>query len=1022
MNYKLLIASVLFGVAFGAPQGFHLVSGDASAPTKDSTGAWVLQSGERAILRWDDFSIEHNESFCFQQKSSNSAVLNRVCGGDESRILGNLSSNGSVYLLNPQGVLIGPNARIETAGFIASTLDVLDADFLKNQEFLFSDGGQGGITNFGTVQCASGDIALLGRRVQNHGELSAASGSVVLGVGAEILLQPQKLPFILIRTPIRTNLHRDGASIEHTGAINALRVELRSASTAYAKAIESSGTIEALGVKKTGGEVYLVAQVGTCVMNGKITAGPGTKGRPAQGGFIEVSGPKLTLSGSCYAKHVLLDPTDIVLSTSADGGGSWVNDAFQPSADTSVINISTLQGLLASSNVTISTESAYGGAQGGSITVSNPLTWSAATTLTLLANSYIAINAAVSNTSSSSPFTAMSFTAQGSNNTAGAYAGLSVNAALSATNGNLILSGQGSPNGGVGALIAAAVTTTGSLTFQACTGGGSGTANHGVSITAQGTLQASQILVSGVGGSGSGGGHYGVQVAGAIALVGSNPQLQFLNCYGGSGGTQNIGLAINNSIRLSTGTIVLNTIHGGTGTANNFGVLIADGIRLSAPAIKGYSLFGGAGTGGNIGLYINGGILGDVTLANQTLFLSAYSSGIGSNESGIKIDRPTSNVGTVECGDGGSISLYGYGSSGAAPESPSAFAPLGGGNHGVHIANAAFNLGQTSSGAPAQLVCSGVGGQGTSSCHGVFVNTTAPALTLPNSSSAIFFFYSQGGVASGSGNHGVCFTTNFITSNGSINFGSITGGQGTSNNHGIYIASTSQVYAPRIIANSILSGPGSGGDTGILVSGGTLGSNSLPTYISLNANSTSRGAGGVGIQVSQGGKILGGTGSSAMVLKGSGGFAGSLSHGLVVTGTNSSIQATNSGITLVGNADDGHGVEISSGAVITAAVTGSLKLTGNSTRGGNTVNHGVFITDAPTAITAETDSLSIQGSTTSSANTAAAILITSSTDPIQIIGNRGVTLNGSKILLNTTKLTAASGQVSVQGATLSVNQ
>ena len=59
-----------------------------------------------------------------------SYVLNRVTGGTESQILGQLVSNGAVYLVNPNGILIGEEAQVQTAGFIASTLDLLGEDLL----------------------------------------------------------------------------------------------------------------------------------------------------------------------------------------------------------------------------------------------------------------------------------------------------------------------------------------------------------------------------------------------------------------------------------------------------------------------------------------------------------------------------------------------------------------------------------------------------------------------------------------------------------------------------------------------------------------------------------------------------------------------------------------------------------------------------------------------------------------------------------------------------------------------------
>ena len=61
------------------------------------------------------------------QQSASSAVLNRVVGADISQIHGQLLSNGRVFLINPAGILIGAGAVIDTAGFVGSTLKMLDA-------------------------------------------------------------------------------------------------------------------------------------------------------------------------------------------------------------------------------------------------------------------------------------------------------------------------------------------------------------------------------------------------------------------------------------------------------------------------------------------------------------------------------------------------------------------------------------------------------------------------------------------------------------------------------------------------------------------------------------------------------------------------------------------------------------------------------------------------------------------------------------------------------------------------------
>ena len=84
----------------------------------------VTQTTQRAIVNWQRFSIGAGETTRFVQPGAASAILNRVTGGDPSKLMGQLTSNGRVYLINPHGVVVGPDGRVTTGGFVASTLDV----------------------------------------------------------------------------------------------------------------------------------------------------------------------------------------------------------------------------------------------------------------------------------------------------------------------------------------------------------------------------------------------------------------------------------------------------------------------------------------------------------------------------------------------------------------------------------------------------------------------------------------------------------------------------------------------------------------------------------------------------------------------------------------------------------------------------------------------------------------------------------------------------------------------------------
>ena len=60
-------------------------------------------------------------------------------------ILGNLSANGQVFLLNPNGVLFGAGAHVDVGGIVASTLGLSDGDFVAGRYTFSGNGGSGAV-------------------------------------------------------------------------------------------------------------------------------------------------------------------------------------------------------------------------------------------------------------------------------------------------------------------------------------------------------------------------------------------------------------------------------------------------------------------------------------------------------------------------------------------------------------------------------------------------------------------------------------------------------------------------------------------------------------------------------------------------------------------------------------------------------------------------------------------------------------------------------------------------------------
>ncbi len=308
IRWTLCLFFFLFYVPLEAkPRGARIVAGEAFL---EENGA---RTAHHAIIEWDAFSIDEHEFFEFKQPKSSSAVLNRVIGGDGSELLGTLRSNGRVYLINPNGVMIGPNAQILTSGFIASSLDVLDQEFLQEQDLHF-EGDAGSVINLGTIRAPSGDVALIGKVVRNEGMIEAPEGSVFLGSGMEVLLQLSGEERMFVRSGARIQDAPEGTSLEQLGQIRALAVELKAGQSPYARAIHCAGKVDALHVMKQGGRVLLRSD-GVTAVEGEICAA----NRCGKGGDVHVLGDEA----------VLLQGARIDVSGSEGGGTVLIGGDYQ---------------------------------------------------------------------------------------------------------------------------------------------------------------------------------------------------------------------------------------------------------------------------------------------------------------------------------------------------------------------------------------------------------------------------------------------------------------------------------------------------------------------------------------------------------------------------------------------------------------------------------------------------------------------------------------------------------------------
>ncbi len=111
------------------PTGGVVIRGDAAIATQPGRVTIDQRSG-KAVINWNGFSIESGEATRFNQPGQRTIALNRVITANPSRIDGQLQANGNVWLINQNGVTVGPSGQVRAQGFLATTSDIADDDFM----------------------------------------------------------------------------------------------------------------------------------------------------------------------------------------------------------------------------------------------------------------------------------------------------------------------------------------------------------------------------------------------------------------------------------------------------------------------------------------------------------------------------------------------------------------------------------------------------------------------------------------------------------------------------------------------------------------------------------------------------------------------------------------------------------------------------------------------------------------------------------------------------------------------------
>lgn len=330
--------------AYALPEGGQVAAGQAAITTAGSTMT-IAQQTAQAIINWQNFGIGSGEAVHINQPNSQAMLLNRVIGSNPSEIFGQLTANGQVILVNPNGVFFRPGSSVDVGGLTASTLNIANEDFLKGQ-LRFAGDSQNPVVNAGSLTAQNGYVNLLAKEVVNEGIIAAQTGSVNLAAGSGMSLDyngdgkmtvavtdgayqsavaNKKLiqadGGLVVMTASGKDALMDSA-VNNSGMIQANTLgEATGQISLTGDNIATTGTISADGVTNgQGGTIKIIANHKTAV-DGKLSAQGGQLS--GDGGFIETSGDIVSIGDHSSiqanapqgkAGQWLIDPVDITIS------------------------------------------------------------------------------------------------------------------------------------------------------------------------------------------------------------------------------------------------------------------------------------------------------------------------------------------------------------------------------------------------------------------------------------------------------------------------------------------------------------------------------------------------------------------------------------------------------------------------------------------------------------------------------------------------------------------------------------
>lgn len=253
----------------------------------------IYQETDRVILNWDRFNVSADSTVNFRQKTTDIA-LNKINDQSPSQILGTVNADGTIYLVNTNGIVFGEGSQVNARGLVASTMnvgfqDTFDKETINDvaltddraafvgdgQFFEKDDNGNFKLDANGNkipIQIhikqgahikskEGGRIMVLAPTILNEGEVESPGGQVIMVAATDKVYLANASESDGVRgllVEVKT-----GGKVENVGKIAAERGNV----TLMGFAVNQNGRVSATTATNVGGSIRLLAREGGDVID-----------------------------------------------------------------------------------------------------------------------------------------------------------------------------------------------------------------------------------------------------------------------------------------------------------------------------------------------------------------------------------------------------------------------------------------------------------------------------------------------------------------------------------------------------------------------------------------------------------------------------------------------------------------------------------------------------------------------------------------------------------------------------------